>query len=502
MNKIKLKDQFLQRISETGIKPPDNVADDGQIHRFSTNNKTGDKAGWYVLTNLGFVVIGSFGCFRSGVKGNWKSVDKTNLSKEQIQNLQKQQKKAHELAESKRLEEQKLASADAEIIWKDAEPANLSHPYLVEKGLKQANIKQSKRDGLDVLLVPLKDAEGKLWSLQRIYPDGKKVFLKNGRVKRLFHTIGTPTQKHILTEGYATAASIYESTGICVHVAFNCGNLRGAAEELRQLHPDSELIIAADDDWETEGNPGIKHAKETAISTNSKLAIPVWSEGNRSEKNTDFNDLFLAEGSSAVKNCIEAAKFPKADDPKKQKSDNDETEEKKSSQATSLVEIAERSCELFTDENAEAYVQIPKEGHLETYRVESTIFRTWLSQSYWRQKEEVANDTSMRSALTTLQGIAKFNGAQKKVFLRVGESENRFYLDLADESWSCIEISKSGWELKGNPPVTFARTLTMRSLPLPSETGEINLMWKHVNISKDDRLLMLRPGALDCWEGS
>ena len=39
--------------------------------------------------------------------------------------------------------------------------------------------------------------------------------------------------------------------------------------------------------------------------------------------------------------------------------------------------------------------------------------------------------------------------------------------------------------------MTFARTLTMRSLPLPSETGEINLMWKHVNISKDDRLLML-----------
>ena len=121
-----------------------------------------------------------------------------------------------------------------------------------------------------MLLVPLKDAEGKLWSLQYL-SDGKKVFLKNGRVKRLFHTIGTPTQKHILTEGYATAASIYESTGICAHVAFNCGNLKAVAEE-QKLHPDSELIIAADDDWKTQDNQGIKHAKETAISTNSKLA--------------------------------------------------------------------------------------------------------------------------------------------------------------------------------------------------------------------------------------
>ena len=116
MNKLKFEDQFLQSITDSGIKPPKNVVADGEFQRFSTNDKSGDKAGWYVLKDLGFVVIGSFGCFRSGVKGNWKSVDKTNFSKEQIQNLQKQQKKSHELAESEKLEEQKLAAADAEKI--------------------------------------------------------------------------------------------------------------------------------------------------------------------------------------------------------------------------------------------------------------------------------------------------------------------------------------------------------------------------------------------------
>ena len=99
MKKNRFEDQFLQSIFELGIKPPKNVVTDGEFHRFSTNDKSGDKAGWYVLKDLGFVVIGSFGCFRSGIKGSWKSVDKTNLSKEQIQNLQKQQKKVHELAE-------------------------------------------------------------------------------------------------------------------------------------------------------------------------------------------------------------------------------------------------------------------------------------------------------------------------------------------------------------------------------------------------------------------
>ena len=38
------------------------------------------------------------------------------------------------------------------------------------------------RDGKDVLLVPLPDLDGKLWSLQRIYLDGNKLFLKDGRM--------------------------------------------------------------------------------------------------------------------------------------------------------------------------------------------------------------------------------------------------------------------------------------------------------------------------------
>ena len=109
MNKYRFEDQFLQSITESGIKPPDNFAADGEIHRFSTNNKVGDKAGWYVLKDLGFVVIGSFGCFRSGVKGNWKSVDKTNLSKEQIQKSKNSKRKLMNLKNQK-LEEQKKAA--------------------------------------------------------------------------------------------------------------------------------------------------------------------------------------------------------------------------------------------------------------------------------------------------------------------------------------------------------------------------------------------------------
>ena len=138
-------------------------------------------------------------------------------------------------------------------------------------------------------------------------------FFKNGRVTGLFHTIGEPTPTRIIAEGYATAASLHESTGHCVHVAFNSHNLQQVAESIRRMHSDVELVIAADDDWKAEGNPGLtmrqKLRKHQALSFPSR----PWQVNNRKEKDTDFNDLYLIEGPQAVKNCIDRAERTEKD---------------------------------------------------------------------------------------------------------------------------------------------------------------------------------------------
>jgi hypothetical protein len=40
-------DQFKLAIEKAGQEAPDTVIDDGAIHRYATNGKTSDKAGWY-----------------------------------------------------------------------------------------------------------------------------------------------------------------------------------------------------------------------------------------------------------------------------------------------------------------------------------------------------------------------------------------------------------------------------------------------------------------------
>ena len=293
-NLITLK--FQQSMEETGIKPPDLVVIDGQYHRFPTNGKTGDTAGWYVLNDLGTIVAGVFECWRSGVSSKWSSINEETLDKQQLHRVLDEIKRAQKLADQKKMELQQKASINAEQAWSKAKDADSNHPYLVRKGVKAYGIKQFHFDGCQCLMIPLMDTEGKLWSYQRIYPDNRvldKIFLKNGRVTGLFHTIGEPTPTRIIAEGYATAASLHESTGHCVHVAFNSHNLQQVAKSIREAHSDVELIIAADDDWKTEGNPGLTYATKAAQASGAKLSIPTWPVNNRGEKDTDFNDLCL-----------------------------------------------------------------------------------------------------------------------------------------------------------------------------------------------------------------
>ena len=302
---------FIQAIKEAGLEPPDKIVVDGRIHRFSSDGRPSDKPGWYVLNDLpDGVIAGAFGCWRSIDKVKWSSVKMSTLSKEKQRQVKKTIRDAIQKAERERKVLQEKASKEAESLWEKAKPADPAHPYLSKKKVSPFDLRQNMRDGKDVLLVPLRDLDGKLWSLQRIYPDGNKLFLKDGRSSGLMHTLGEPTPTRIIAEGFSTGASIHEATGHCVHIAFNCHNLKTVAESIRKAHPDTDLVIAADDDWKTEGNPGLTKGTDAARSVKAKLAIPTWPEDQRGEKDTDFNDLALSQGPAHLKTCIGRAALP------------------------------------------------------------------------------------------------------------------------------------------------------------------------------------------------
>jgi putative DNA primase/helicase len=76
--------------------------------------------------------------------------------------------------------------------------------------------------------------------------------------------------------------------------------------------PQREIIVAADNDQFTDGNPGLTKATAAAKSVGAKLAVPQFRHNG--SKLSDFNDLTRAEGLDVVRQQIEAAQVPKEND--------------------------------------------------------------------------------------------------------------------------------------------------------------------------------------------
>ena len=265
-------EQFRNAIRSAGLTPPDTIVDDGKIHRFSTNGKPTHKSGWYML-HTDAVAAGAFGDWREGFTQNWCSKADTAMTdserlahRERVKTMQRQR-------EDDMAQRQQVAATHAFTRWKAATPC-AEHDYLARKGIQTHGV---KIEG-DKLLIAMRDTAGTVHSLQTITPDGTKMFMSGGRVKGCYFGIGKPKGALIVCEGFATGASIFECTGHAVAVAFNAGNLEAVAVALRTKYPALKIIIAADDDHQTPGNPGMTKATEAAQAAGGTLAMPVFKE--------------------------------------------------------------------------------------------------------------------------------------------------------------------------------------------------------------------------------
>lgn len=263
-------DQFRLAIAAAGLTPPTEIIDDGAIHRFSTGGNPTHKNGWYMLHTDG-LPAGAFGDWREGFTQTWcgkadKSMTEAErfAHRERIKAMQNQR-------EDDMAQRQKLAAAEALRRWRDATPC-IHHDYLTRKGVQPYG---TRAEG-DKLLIPMRDYLGKVHSLQTIAPDGTKMFMSGGRVKGCYFGIGQPKGVLIVCEGFATGASIHECTGHAVAVAFNAENLKAVAVALRTKYPNLKIIIAADDDHQTPGNPGMTKATAAVQATGGTLAAPMF----------------------------------------------------------------------------------------------------------------------------------------------------------------------------------------------------------------------------------
>ena len=160
--------------------------------------------------------------------------------------------------------------------------------------------------------------------------------------------------------------------------------------------------------------------------------------------------------------------------------------------ADKLVTLARSQCDFLHDAQGEPFAVFEAAGSRQVHGVLSSGFSDYLSHAYYTQHDRAPTETSLKVALATLRGQARFDGEACEVFTRIAKTETGYWLDLCDDAWQCVQVTATGWAVvAGDGAPLFTRSASMRPLPVPARGGTLDALWPLVNIPKADRMMML-----------
>jgi phage/plasmid primase-like uncharacterized protein/KaiC/GvpD/RAD55 family RecA-like ATPase len=268
------EEQLIDAIRAAGLEPPDHVVLDGKLHRFRSGTKgsagAGDKAGWYVAFGDG-VPAGRFGCWRAGVEVAWRADVGRQLSPAEEMAHARRMAEAKALRDAALEKQHEVASATVEKIWASAQAASPDHPYLQRKGI---GVHGARVTGDGRLVVPLYGQDGGLSSLQYIAHDGSKLYHPGAQTGGKFWMVGTMDEPGTLyvAEGFATAATIHETTGRPCVVSYSASNLVPVTGALREMYgATQDIVIVADNDA---SGVGQRYAEQASAKYGARVVIP------------------------------------------------------------------------------------------------------------------------------------------------------------------------------------------------------------------------------------
>lgn len=334
-------DDVVRQLEIAGLVIDKPLNLDSRIQRWRVDGEDHEKRGWSRLREWQskggeFFIVGVYGVWHGNDDGRVKielSEERSKrLTDDDVRAMREAYKESQKRLAEVRKNEAKTAGRWATQVWAHSQPAQADHEYLVRKkiqphgtrlmvavdGLQLTGIDDSNwyrlGQAAGALVVPMHDENGCVCGIQFIYPAGHPRRTKTGRDKEFwpagmamggtFGVIGPIKRDGIILigEGFATAASLHEATGQSVVYAFSANNVAKAGKLLRKTCPASKLLFCADDDYLTDGNPGVT----AASSASAEIERSAWTKPDFTgadgkdlrdgKKLTDYNDLAILLG--------------------------------------------------------------------------------------------------------------------------------------------------------------------------------------------------------------
>ncbi len=301
--------EFAQVLENAGLVIQGLPQMDGAIHRVATrDDKKGAKSGAY-KAYLDGRPAGWYRDYRSADDSptNWVfsgGEQHDPLARLHLRAFAQQQRDDN----ARKLQQQYNKQARYARSYINGLPQATAHEYLTRKGIRAAP--GVRLNNKNELVIPFSNGRGEIRSYQRIPVTGGKDarILKDSEKTGNWFTFGTPENGRplLFAEGYATAASLHEATGLPVLMTVDAGNMIAVAENARQIWTDSPFVFCADNDHQREINKGVFSATKAAEVTNGEVIIPAFTEAEKAQGLTDFNDLDASRGRDDFQHVMNA----------------------------------------------------------------------------------------------------------------------------------------------------------------------------------------------------
>lgn len=263
-------------------------------------------------------------------------------------------------------------------------PPQFANDIVIANDWKEAQALRNQGDERMILqkgnlMIPQFNEQGELRSFETIGYQGAKYALKGGEKNGLSVALGQVKNGEpvIITEGYATGATLHEQTNRAVLVAFGKGGLLNVAQQLREHYPDSKIYVGADNDHaktlEINPNTGKPHENVGLVDAhkvaetvpNTHVLAPQFNVG---DKGKDWNDVYVNQGVDEFKRQLKE-QLNRINPPKEQPN---LTQSEPTVQERLDIDFIKQSYPQISDENIKA-IQVWKEviTHSEKYAPET-----------------------------------------------------------------------------------------------------------------------------------
>lgn len=149
--------------------------------------------------------------------------------------------------------------------------------------------------------------------------------------------------------------------------------------------------------------------------------------------------------------------------------------DKKPSQATLLIELADRQVDVVAGADGKTYAVRKSGPNIAFPLLRKDGLRVQLARQYWQAHRSVPSQSALTDAISVLEGRAMDQDPQDihmRLATRRTEQADQVIIDMGTPDGRCVVAGPDGWRIEPVSPVLFRRTRLTSPMPDPDPAGQ------------------------------